>query len=163
MYKVTFVNIKACNTGCSELYVYNKHRMSLMTPQTVSSSQRASESTRCVPHTWGTAPGSSQHALPNAHDVHWNRVLRSVRLRVDLGLFHDADKLLDLFWSGEFSSDIWPLFLQPLERLSDWLHGRFWLQRVSHPAGSAEWVLESHFSPVSNVSEWIHFWKESSV
>lgn len=111
-----------------------------------------------------TASGSSQHALQNGNNVHRNRVLCSIRLRVDLGLFHDANELLGLFWSGQFSSDIWTLFLQPLERLSVWLHWCYWLQRVSLPAGFAEWVLlESYFIPVNNVSEWIYVWKSIPV
>lgn len=82
----------------------------------------------------------TKHELQDCGDVHGNWLLCGLCEWMDLGLFHDAHRDLDMVWGRQYSLDNFELLLQPMEGLYLWFNRRIRLQGNSINACTELWV-----------------------
>lgn len=72
-----------------------------------------------------------KNGVQDCSDVHGDWLLCGLCVWMDPGLFHNANRDLDLVWSRQHSLDYFKLLLQPVEGLYIWFNWSIWLQRNS--------------------------------
>lgn len=79
----------------------------------------------------------THHEVQDGGDVHGDRLLRLLSVRLDPGVFHPPHRVLDLLRGGQHRADHLQLLLQPVEGLHLRHHGGVRLQGLPLHAGSA--------------------------